>query len=113
MKQERRVRFIAEKRIWHAAVIALAVFSLTLNVATRYCRVSPCETQAMKSARSHSMDGERQRLLNDCLHWTAPSPTFTFFVPRRVFVRTLPARPVVRFLYAEDCLYNRPPPAAC
>ncbi len=96
---------------WRAALILFAVLSLATNVATRYCYASGNDSQTLKAAKSGPLDGKRQHLLNDGLHWSAPVPTFSLFEPAKVSIVVLPATsPVARF-HSEDCLYNRPPPA--
>jgi hypothetical protein len=94
----------------HRALILCAVLSLTINVATRYCQVTGAETQSPKAAKSHSPEAERQHLLNDGLHWSAPSAAFVLLEPTRVASTELPrVSPAVRSP-SENCIYTRPPP---
>ena len=96
---------------WHRALVLAAVLALAINVASRYCRVTGGEHQATKSAKSHSPDSERQRLLNNGLHWSAPAITSFLFEPWRVSLRVLPdIPPIIRF-YSVDCLPTRAPPS--
>ena len=104
-------RFPGRISHWRSALILLAVLSLTVSVATRYCYVTGSEIQALRAVKSNALDGKRQHLLNDGLHWAAPAATFVFFEPAEVSAalpRDIP--PLVR-LYSENCLYDRPPPA--
>jgi len=103
-------RAVRTTRFWHHALILGTVLSFTINVATRYCNITGAETQALKAAKMHSLDVQRQPLLNDGLHWSAPA-AFVLFKPTRVFAALLPAVPSIIRPYSEDCRYSRPPPS--
>ena len=94
-----------------AAVILLAVLSLTVSVATRYCALVRYDAHAPQFATSHSPDAKRQHLLNDGLHWSAPAAAFVFFEPTGAFSGFLPEIPPMARFYLENCLYDRPPPS--
>jgi hypothetical protein len=107
------MKFCVANSSCHARVlIATAVFSLTMNVATRYCFMAGAETHMIKRVMSHSPNGERQRLLSDGSHWVAPAANFRLFEPRPA--RRIGTRNVspITDLYSETCLYNRPPPTS-
>jgi hypothetical protein len=87
-----------------------AVLSLAINVATRYTTITPQETSKTKSTTSQSLDVQRQHLLNDGLHWSAPAAKFVLFEPARLSVAMLPSISPVTGIYSEACLYDRPPP---
>ena len=93
------------------AVILLAVLSLTVSVATRYCALVRYDAHAPQFATSHSPDGKRQHLLNDGLHWSAPAAAHVFFEPTRLFSGGLPAIPSITRPCLDNCLCTRPPPS--
>ena len=94
-----------------AAVILLAVCSLTVNVATRYGISWSDSSHAVKTVQTHAcIDAKRQRLDKKAVHGT---PALTCFgalenptYDRRV---SLPGPPASRVLFRHS-LYNRPPP---
>jgi len=104
------VTFAPRNDRWLRALILGAVLSLAINVATRYNAITPQEAGATKSATPQSLDGKRQHLSNDGLHWSAPAATFVLFQPARVSVAVLPSIPPVTRIYSEESLYDRPPP---
>jgi hypothetical protein len=101
---------VYQKSFWLRALILGAVLSLAINVATRYSAITLQEAGATKSATALSLDGKRQHLLNDGLHWSAPAATFVLLQPARVFVAALPPISPVTRIYSEESLYDRPPP---
>jgi hypothetical protein len=104
------VTFMRRNRLAHRVVILVAVLSLAVAVATRYCSVERYQTNATKIVKAHSFDAKRQRLLNDGLHWAAPAETLILFEPTQVSPAVVPAVPPVVRLYLEHGLHNRPPP---
>jgi len=100
-----------QRRICRSALILLAVLSLTVSVATRYCALVRYDAHAPQFATSHSPEAKRQHLLNDGLHWSAPAAAFVLFEPTRGLSRFLPAISPITRLCLEDCLYDRPPPS--
>jgi hypothetical protein len=95
---------------WRGALILSAVLSLAINVATRYSTLTPRETGTTKGATSKSLDGKRQHLLNDGLHWSAPAAKFILFEPAAISVAALPAVPPATRSRSEGLLCSRPPP---
>ena len=95
---------------WLKALILGAVLSLAINVATRFTTITPQETSKTKSATAQSLDGKRQHLLDDGLHWSAPAAKFVLFEPARLSVAVLPSIPPATGIYSEESLYDRPPP---
>jgi hypothetical protein len=93
-----------------AALILGAVLSLAISLATRYSTVVRNTAPATTTVRSLHLDAERQRLLNDGLHWSAPATTFVLFEPSGVSAAVSPAVPPAIRPYSEDLLYSRPPP---
>jgi hypothetical protein len=92
------------------ALILAAVVSLTISVATRYTTVVRLEA-GTKALTSQSLDSERQHLLNDGLHWSAPAAIFVLLEPTRVSFAISPVIFPINRLYPEDLLYSRPPPS--
>jgi hypothetical protein len=104
------VAFAPRSDRWIRTLILGAVLSLAINVATRYTTIAPQERSKTKSTTSQSLDGKRQHLLNDGLHWSAPAAKFILFEPAGISAATLPAVPSITGCYSEECLYDRPPP---
>jgi hypothetical protein len=104
------VAFAPRSDRWIRTLILGAVLSLAINVATRYSTITRQEAGATKSTTSQSLDGKRQHLLNDGLHWSAPAATFVLFQPARVSVAVLSSILPVTRIYSEESLYDRPPP---
>jgi len=103
-------RWVCQKSFWLRGLILGAILSLALNVATRYSTITRQEAGTTKSATSQSLDGQRQNLLNDGLHWSAPAAKFVLFEPAGISAATLPAVPSITGCHSEECLYDRPPP---
>jgi len=95
--------------LWHRTLILAAVTSIAVSVATRYSTIVPLKAEATKRATSQSLDGKRQHLLNDGLHWSAPAVKSVLFVPARLSAAVLPFIGFVTGLHSEE-LYDRPPP---
>ena len=96
---------------WRRLLILLAVLSLVLSLAARYTQAEIVGVSASQSISNLSAGIKTQHLLADGLQWTAPVTTFIFLVvPHRAARIIQPVLPVTE-LYAEDWLYNRPPPS--
>jgi len=109
MKERHSVR-PRRSGFWGRAVILSAVLSLTINLATRYSTIVRDEGRPTKTVTSRSLDAKRQHLLNDGLHWSAPTAKFVLFEPARLSAAALPFVHSVTGRYSEECLYDRPPP---
>ena len=104
-------RTVRGVQLRHRALILGAVLALATNVATRYCSVTIVETHALKIAQWHSLDAQRQHLLNDGLHWLAPAATFVLFEPAKALAAVpLSVSPALR-LHSDECRFSRPPPS--
>jgi len=98
---------------WRAVLVVLAICALTVNVATRYS-ASGSEAPTVRTVctvKFQSQDCQRQRLLDNGLHWISPVPSSTFVRPRRASVRAVTAVFHAIHLDSECWLYNRPPPS--
>jgi hypothetical protein len=91
------------------AFIFLAIFSLTVSLATRYTGTNSDASNA-RAVNDHSPDAQRQHLLSDGLKWSAPPYSFTLFQQPRSFVFAVSADFPATNLCSETWLYNRPPP---
>jgi hypothetical protein len=96
---------------WQHALVLGAVLSLAINVATRYCTVLTESAQSAHSASAHAVDAQRQHLLNDGLHWSAPPPVFVLLPPVGLCCSILTGNPAVPHRYSDESLWDRPPPA--
>ena len=91
-------------------LIVIALFSLTISLATRYCVSTASSNHPQTTATSHAPSPKRQHLVSDGLHWTAPSSTFTLFEPGPARSVLLPPFSPITSLYIGSSLHNRPPP---
>jgi hypothetical protein len=105
-KESRRV-----VRVLARALVVVAICSLAVNVATRYCSSSP-DVSIVKAVKCNAPEAKRQHLLANGAHWTAPTPTFTFLPPPRTTLHVVSADVLPTHLFSESWLYNRPPPTA-
>ena len=96
---------------WRSLLILLAVLSLTLSLAGRYTSVSSVDFGKTTSIATDSTTAKTQHLLSDGLQWTAPVTAILMLVVPRRAARIVHAPLPVIDLYAEDWLYNRPPPS--
>jgi len=96
---------------WRIAAVLAVVLSVATSVATRFCAVVPNQSLATKVAQAHSLDDERQHLVNDGLQWSAPVATFLLLQPTQVLSSALPEISAVVRLCSEQSCYNRPPPS--
>lgn len=95
---------------WRAALVLVAVFSLSVSLATRYTRLNS-ETTGVKTVKSHSPEVKKQHLVRDALKWTAPAPKFTLVPAVRSHVHVVSVVFQATNLSSESWLYNRPPPS--
>jgi hypothetical protein len=97
-----------------AVVVLLAVVSLTVNVATRYCS-SPSSASAACSARSvhevSSPERSRQRLTKTSADWMPTVIGTAVLEAAPSYPRIAPAGQPRHGLLLEKSLYNRPPPS--
>lgn len=95
-----------------AAVVLVAVFALTVSVATRYCAPQTSSAYASRTAHKHSSPEQiRQHLTKNAVTWM-PQVAQTGIVQAQTFYpRIAPAGPPIPGLLQEESLYNRPPPS--
>jgi hypothetical protein len=91
-------------------VILLAVFSLTVSLATRFSAVSARAGQGT-SVSAQSLEGKTQRLLIKALQLSAPVARFTLFEPPRSSSFLASAVFPFTTFSSEIWLYDRPPPS--
>ena len=95
-----------------AAIVLVAVCSLTVSLATRYYSPSDDSSPIVKVFQSNvAPDAKRQRLTKNAANWMPPILSFTVFQIPSSYYRIVPPRPPVRSLIFDQSLYNRPPPA--
>ena len=100
------------RKHWCAVVVFVAVFSLTLSVATRYS--TPCDAplSTVKTVQSHTYaEAKRQRLVKDAANWIPPLTCVEGLCEPSFYPRIAPAGPPIPTLVLEENLYNRPPPS--
>jgi hypothetical protein len=93
----------------YAAVVLVAVYSLTVNLATRY--VSPCgfSVHSVKTfQRQIPPDAQKQRLAADAANWMPPAFLVVLRAPS--LCPRLASSVLVPSLLLEENFYTRPPP---
>ncbi len=105
-------RDVRRCRNWRAALVLVAICSLSVSLATRYTRLnSESIGVKVKIVKSQSLDVKKQHLVRDALKWTAPTPKFTLVPAVRAHVHVVSAVFPATNLSSESWLYNRPPPS--
>jgi hypothetical protein len=102
---------VRRRQNWRAALILIAVLSLSVSVATRYT-VPNSDAVGVKIVKPPSPDAKRQHLVRDAQNWTAPAPKFAFIPLVRTNVHVISAIFPATNLSSESWLYNRPPPSS-
>lgn len=98
------------KRGWQAVLIVLAIFSLTFNLATRFCVRANAQIHVVKSVDRRGGEPKRQHLNKDASRWIAPNVQFSRLEPTIVDGHLAPVEPVLANHLSDKSLYNRPPP---
>lgn len=96
---------------WRRLLIVVAVLSLILSLAGRYTSVASADFGTTTSISADSTTAKTQHLVSDGLQWTAPVAAILMLVVPRRAARIVHTPLRVIDLYAEDWLYNRPPPS--
>jgi hypothetical protein len=98
---------------WRILIIALAVCSLTVNVATRYSSCDLASVSIAKVLHKHSSpEKSRQRLTKVASSWLRPVTSSTPLQAPASYPRIAPAGPPIPGTFFEASLYDRPPPAS-
>ena len=93
-------------------LIAIAIFSLTFSVATRFCLLTTSHGQTSKSIDRRSSEPTRQHLDGDGSRWVAPVACIKIVVRTTIEARLTPSGFLLPRHVFSDSLYNRPPPSA-
>lgn len=100
------------RRRWQRALIAIAICSLTLSVATRFWTPLSSQSHIVKSIDRRPGEPKRQHLDRDATRWVAPRDTFSMIEPGAIEIRLPAAGPLLPKHVFTDSLYNRPPPSS-
>jgi hypothetical protein len=92
-------------------LIAAAVFSLTLSLATRFSMPTVSRSHTAKSFDSRSAEPKRQNLNRDACRLVSPVQTSEPFRPARVGTHVIDVQPLFSTFILSSSLSNRPPPA--
>jgi hypothetical protein len=99
------------RKFWCLLTVALAVCSLTVSVATRYCWSDAASVSIEKSVHKHSsLETSRQRLTKVAASWLRPVIVSALLHGPTSYPRIAPAGPPGPGIFFETSLYNRPPP---
>jgi len=100
------------RRACSALVVLLAVFSLAVSVATRYCSAQGGSSYSTSTVHKHSVpEPGRQRLTKSAANWIPPVVRTAVLEAPSSYPRISPAGPPMPSILLELSLYNRPPPA--
>jgi hypothetical protein len=99
-------------RRWRSVVIAVAICSLTLSVATRFWTVRNDQSHVVKSIDRPSVEPKRQHLNKDATRWVASSADLSVIEPTAIEISSAPNDPLLPKHVFGDSLYNRPPPSS-
>jgi len=94
--------------MWQRAVVLLAIFALTVSVATR---VFHCIEVAHVSVHTDPSQGMRQHLAADAFVLVAPNARFAVMLLPVMAPHAPPVEPQIRTVEFDESLYNRPPPS--
>jgi hypothetical protein len=93
-------------------IVLLAVFSLAVSVATRYCSAQSGSAYSTSTVHKHSSpEPGRQRLTKSAANWMPPVVRSAVLEAPSSYPRISPAGPPMPSVLLELSLYNRPPPA--
>lgn len=97
---------------WGAALILVAVCSLTISLATRYNDCASVPSVSVKHVTIHSSAQKRQHLDKDAARWVTPVGRFAILEVSTFYPRFAPSGPPVHAFLLDERLYNRPPPSS-
>jgi hypothetical protein len=102
------------RRCSWAALVFIAVCSLVVSVATRYCfGPSELSTATVKVAQKQvSPQVKRQHMTKNAADWVPPVISSAMLQAPSYYPRFAPAAPPIPNLLFEEGLHNRPPPFA-
>ncbi len=101
-----------QRKFWSAVIVAVAVASLTMSVATRYYSLQDTSSRPVSTVQKQAVpDARPQRLTKNAAVWSPPVLSFAVAQVPSFHPRIDSARPLLRSLVCDTSLYNRPPPA--
>jgi hypothetical protein len=99
------------RRSFGALLVLLAVFSLAVSVATRYCSPNNLSPSVSTLHKHSSPEPGRQRLNSNTANWMPSVVRFSALQAPTSYPRIAPAGPPIPGIILENSLYNRPPPS--
>jgi hypothetical protein len=98
---------------WCAFIVLLAVCSITVSVATRYCSTESSSAYTVNTLHKHSSrETSRQRLTKEAISWIPRLICSAVLQARPSYPRITPVDHPVLVANFDKSLYNRPPPRA-
>lgn len=94
-----------------ALVVFLAITSLTISVATRYCSPQNASYSARTLHKHSSPEQVRQRLTKSATNWMPQFMQSGVLPASAEHSSIFIAGPTVSTFFLEASLYNRPPPS--
>jgi hypothetical protein len=93
---------------WDMFIVALAILSLSVSLATRTFRLDSSATVKISSSTSQAI---RQHLDRDAVRWVLPVPILAAVQAPAYYPRFAPAGPPLPTVLFDQSLSNRPPPS--
>ncbi|MGA9981088.1 MAG: hypothetical protein WBQ08_20875 [Candidatus Sulfotelmatobacter sp.] len=95
--------------MWCAVAVLVAIGSLTVSLATRYCSPTDSSAYSTRTVARHASSNQVQRLVK-AANWIAPALCSAVFEPATSCPRIAAAAPRTPNRLFFDALYTRPPP---
>ena len=100
----------ADRGGWGGVLVVVAIFSLTLSLATRFSVPVSSQGHAVKSRDSRSGEPKRQHLNREAARFAEPVPSCAGFESVVLYSHVIPPEPARSSDILGSILYNRPPP---
>ena len=95
---------------WYVVVLLLSIFSLTLQLATRFTLRTASVSTSGKSLHKQSSRNVDPRLTRDSVNWFPPAVSSTIYRSSSVVLLTVASGPETPNRPAKSSLFTRPPP---
>lgn len=94
----------------YALVVLISIFSLTLQVATRFTLHTASASTLAKSLHKQAPRSVHPRLNRDSANWIPPAVTSTVYRGSSAILLLVPAGPETPNRPSKSSLFTRPPP---
>lgn len=97
---------------WRTVLVAVAICSLALCLATRFAVPLTSQNHAVKSIDDRAGEPKRLNLTRDATQFAAPVATASCLEPTVLYMHAVPSGPMCTNSILSLVLYNRPPPSS-